>query len=118
MEYTTLGGLAEVLAFTAASQTDSNVSKVLSYFSASNTPITELPPHVYHQAYSHAATKNKDPDTLSFDEAMNDFANLDSWKNAAAKEIKQLESKGCWVECLKLEAKEKGELIIPCTWVF
>ena len=36
---------------------------------------------------------------------------------AIAKEIRQLEEKQCWVECLKSEAEEKGEKIIPCTWV-
>jgi len=37
---------------------------------------------------------------------------------AAANKIKQLEEKGCWVDCQKSEAHTKGQQIIPCTWVF
>ena len=37
--------------------------------------------------------------------------------DAIAKEIRQLDEKQCWVECLKSEAEENGEKIIPCTWV-
>ena len=74
----------------------------------------DLPPHQYHRLY--AAAKNKDPDTLSYDEAMAEFEHLQAWRDAALKEIKQLEEKGCWEECLKSEAN--GAPIIPCTWVF
>ena len=48
---------------------------------------------------------------------MRDYPNLKEWMAAIAKEIRQLEEKQCLVECLKSEAKEKGEKIIPCTWV-
>ena len=48
---------------------------------------------------------------------MND-EHIIEWREAAAKEIKQLSNKKCWEECLKSEAKAKGEPIIPCTWVF
>ena len=48
---------------------------------------------------------------------MND-EHIIEWREAAAKEIKQLSDKKCWEECLKSEAKAKGEPIIPCTWVF
>ena len=64
------------------------------------------------------AGSKKDPDTLSYDEAMNDTEFQVEWMAAAAKEIKQLESKGCWMECQKSEAHEKGQRIIPSTWVF
>ena len=64
------------------------------------------------------AGSKKDPDTLSYDEAMNDTEFQVEWMAAAAKEIKQLEAKGCWVECQKSKAHEKGERIIPSTWVF
>ena len=41
---------------------------------------------------------------------------MKEWPAAALKEIRQLERKGIWTECLKSEAK--GEQIIPCAWVF
>ena len=47
---------------------------------------------------------------------MADYKNLKEWLAAALKEIRALESKACWVECLKSEAGD--EPIIPCTWVF
>ena len=72
-----------------------------------------LPAH--HHQHIYAASKKKDPDTLSYDEAMADTENLDKWNEAASKEITQLEDKGCWEECLKSEATSP---IIPCTWVF
>ena len=64
-----------------------------------------------------ANKKAKDPDLLTWDQAMRDFPNLDRWLAAVAKEIKQLEDKECWVECLKSEAEAKGKRIIPCQWV-
>ena len=63
-----------------------------------------------------AAAKAKDPDNFTYNEAMNDTDHLESWRAAADKEIRQLESKGCWEECLRSEASE--EQIVPCTWVF
>ncbi len=39
-----------------------------------------------------------DPDTLNFDEAMNDTEFKDQWKKAMESEIKSLEENGTWVE--------------------
>ena len=71
-----------------------------------------------HFAHIFKAGSKKDPDTLSYDEAMSDIENLEGWRHAAAKEINQLEDKGCWKECQKSEAESNGQKIIPCTWVF
>ena len=71
-----------------------------------------------HFANVFKAGSKKDPDTLSYDEAMNDIENLEGWRHAAAKEINQLEDKGCWKECQKSEAETNGQKVIPCTWVF
>ena len=49
-------------------------------------------------------------------QAMRDYKNLKDWLAVALKEIKQLEGKGVWTECLKSEAG--NEQIIPPTWVF
>ena len=68
--------------------------------------LDELMPHQFAQVFK--AAKKKNPDNLLYDEAMRDHKNL--------KEIKQLEGKGVWTECLKSEAG--GEQIVPCTWVF
>ena len=76
--------------------------------------LDELKPHQFAQVFK--AAKKKNPDILSYDEAMRDHKNLKDWLAAALKEIKQLEGKGVWTECLKSEAG--GEQIVPCTWVF
>ena len=60
--------------------------------------------------------KTKDPDLPHWDKAVQDYPHLDQWLEAAAKEIKTLKDKGCWVECLKSEAKDAGQKIIPCQW--
>ena len=62
------------------------------------------------------AAKKKNPDTLSYDEAMRDTARLQEWLDASLKEIRQLEDKNCWEECLISDAN--GEPVVPCTWVF
>ena len=69
-----------------------------------------------HIVQAFQAAKKKNPDTLSYDEAMRDTARLQEWLDASLKEINQLEEKKCWEECLKSEAN--GEPIVPCTWVF
>jgi hypothetical protein len=107
---TPYGSLSEVL----ACQASSDIPEMLACFASSSISTNELPPHIYHQLF--AATKNKDPDTLSYDQAMADTENLSAWLAASANEIKQLEDKNCWEECLKSEAN--GEQIIPSTWVF
>ena len=78
--------------------------------------VHELRPYQFEHVFKARAVK--DPDTLSYDEAMSDKDNIEEWMAAAQKEIKQLEEKGCWVECQKSEAEAKGIKIIPCTWVF
>ena len=55
-----------------------------------------------------------DPDTLSFDQILLD-PDLAKWKEAAAREIEALESKGTWIEVPTHAAKTK---ILPGTWVF
>ena len=55
-----------------------------------------------------------DPDTLTFEQAMNDPQFRDQWKKAMEDEIKQLESHGAWVEVPISDAKGK---ILPLTWV-
>ena len=65
-------------------------------------------------AFSFKARATKDPDTLSFDEAMRS-PDRALWQEAAKKEIDQLASKGTWVEVPKSDAKTK---ILPGTWVF
>jgi Reverse transcriptase (RNA-dependent DNA polymerase) len=56
-----------------------------------------------------------DPDTFSFDEAMQDTPNLSKWMEAAANEIASLEKNGTWKVVPTSEAKTK---ILPGTWVF
>lgn len=62
-----------------------------------------------------AAKKTRDPDTLSFEEAMND-ADREKWIKAAEKEIAELEAHGVWEEVDEKVAR--GHQIVPCTWVF
>ena len=78
------------------------------------TKLDELSPHQFSQAFKAAGEKN--PDILSCQEVQRDCENLKEWPAAALKEIRQLERKGVWTECLK--SKAKGQQIIPCTWVF
>lgn len=80
------------------------------------TQLDEMTPYQFTQVFK--AAPKQDPDTLSYDEAMADLEHLKEWLAAAAKEIKQLEAKGCWVECLRSEAEQNGQKVIPCTWVF
>ena len=76
--------------------------------------LDKLDPHQFAQVFK--AAKGKNPDALSHEEAMADYENLKDWLASAPKEIRQLESKGVWVECKKSEAK--GQQINLCTWVF
>ena len=66
----------------------------------------------YSTAFKAATT---DPDTLSFDQAMADTANVTRWMEAATKEIVSLEKNGTWREVAFEDAKTK---ILPGTWVF
>ena len=66
------------------------------------------PPYAYKAAIS-------DPDTLTYDQAMADTANVSAWRSAAAKEIVSLERNATWIEVTTDTAKTK---ILPGTWVF
>ena len=56
-----------------------------------------------------------DPDTLSWEQAMNDTEHLDEWMAAALKEISSLELHGTWILDDQNNATSK---ILPGTWVF
>ena len=56
-----------------------------------------------------------DPDTLSWDQAINDTEHLDEWMAAALKEISSLEQHGTWIIDDQSNATSK---ILPGTWVF
>ena len=62
------------------------------------------------------AAKGKNPDIITFEEAMNDLDPKirQAWIKAMLQEIEQLEEKECWVECTKASATSKH---VPCTWV-
>lgn len=64
--------------------------------------------------FSLAATGPRDPDLLSYDEAMADVDHH-QWRAAAQKEISALEAKGTWDTVPKAEATTR---ILPGTWVF
>ena len=78
--------------------------------------LDELSPHQFARVFK--ASSKKNPDIFTYDEAMRDVGKLKEWLAAALKEISQLESKDCWVECYKQEAYDSGQKIIPATWVF
>ena len=61
-----------------------------------------------------ASTGPKDPDLLSYDEAMADV-DVQHWRTAALKEIRELEAKGTWDIVHQSEATSR---ILPGTWVF
>jgi hypothetical protein len=54
------------------------------------------------------------PDTLTFDQAMQDAENKGAWIQAMKNEIEQLEQHGTWDEVPITDAKTK---ILPLTWV-
>ena len=56
-----------------------------------------------------------DPDTLTYDQALKDTANLEGWKQAAALEIGNLAKNGTWEEVPLSSAEAK---VLPGTWVF
>ena len=62
------------------------------------------------------AAKGKNPDIITFDEAMSDPDPevRKAWIKAMLQEIEQLEEKECWVECTKASATSKP---VPSTWV-
>jgi hypothetical protein len=63
--------------------------------------------------YSYKA-KSSDPNTLTYEQALLDSEHSEEWRASMIKEIRELESKGTWVEVDKSQAKDR---IIPCTWV-
>ena len=60
------------------------------------------------------AKKNSDPDTLTYEEAMNS-PDCDKWKAAMQEEIDSLVKQGTWEEVPKSDATSPP---IPGTWVF
>jgi hypothetical protein len=58
---------------------------------------------------------SSDPDTLTFDEAMNDKDNIVNWQKASNAEIVSLEKNGTWQEVPMSQAETR---ILPGTWVF
>ena len=64
---------------------------------------------------SFAARATKDPDILTWDEAMNDASSRSEWLKSAQNEIDALVKKQTWEEVKQEEAKTK---ILPGTWVF
>lgn len=92
-------------------------SSFLDYFAAFNASGLQDETIDINDAYLRTAFKaraTKDPDTLSYNEAMKS-KDKEKWDEAALNEIRQLESKGAWVEVPMSEAKTK---ILPGTWVF
>ena len=67
--------------------------------------------HQFAQVFETAGKKNSV--ILLHKEAQRDCNNLKEWFVAALEEIRQLERKGAWTECLNSEAN--GKQIIPCT---
>ena len=58
----------------------------------------------------------KDPNTLNWDEAMNGSPEeVKKWREAALKEIHELEKKGTWLEAPESEATVR---VIPGCWIF
>jgi hypothetical protein len=55
-----------------------------------------------------------DPDTLAFDQAMQDTEHKEQWKEAMKNEIEELENHGTWEQVPVTDAKTK---ILPVTWV-
>ena len=70
-------------------------------------PITQASSIVSSDAFKASVG---DPDTLSWDQAMNDTENLDKWMEAALKEISALERHGTWEV---VDATEATSKILP-----
>jgi hypothetical protein len=56
----------------------------------------------------------KDPNIISYDEAITNIDNKEEWKKVMAQEIQQLEDHGIWEQVPISNAKTK---ILPLTWV-
>jgi hypothetical protein len=70
--------------------------------------------HLGFTAMTICKASMKDPDIISYDEAMTDTDNKEEWKMAMAQEIQQLEDHGTWEQVPISNAKTK---ILPLTWV-
>ena len=81
--------------------------------------LCETTPNVFQASMIISADAFKasvgDPDTLSWDQAMNDVAHLEEWMKAALQEIASLEKHGTWEVDDQSNAQGK---ILPGTWVF
>jgi hypothetical protein len=88
----------------------------LEYLRGSNRaePSSMSTQYAFQAASSTAASDVGDPDTFDFATAMSD-PNSARWREAARKEITQLESHGTWTLDLLENAKGKA---LPGTWVF
>jgi hypothetical protein len=67
-----------------------------------------------NMVYSHKKASRKDPNIISYDEAMPDTDNKEKWKKVMAQEIQWLEDHGTWEQVPISNAKTK---ILPLTWI-
>ena len=73
-------------------------------------------PEVEKVVFASVKAAQRDPDILTWDQAMAESPDqVQKWLEAASKEVKELESKETWEECLLSDATVK---VIPGTWVF
>ena len=119
MNYDRLGGIAEaateIAAYPVTDVNRNHLSNLIcAYHGSFGSVVNSNETYIGNDCWTHLANldevtprhfarvfkagSKKDPDTLSYDEAMNDIENLKGWRFAAAKEINQLEDKGCWKE--------------------
>ena len=93
--------------------TYNHITPELQAFLASISSDTGILPEEFQPA-NYKARAVKDPDTLTFEEAMRS-PEKNKWMDVAQTEITGLESKHTWKEVPMSDAKSK---IIPGTWVF
>ena len=72
--------------------------------------LDKISPHQFAQVFKEA--KKKNPDIISYDEAMLDYTNLKDWLTAALNEIQLTEEKTYLDDCICNKA------LSPSTWVF
>ncbi|CAJ1930221.1 unnamed protein product [Cylindrotheca closterium] len=83
------------------------------FFNTFNTKWIETPESLFSYPSAYKVQAVKDPDTLSYNEAIKSN-DKDKWCEAARKEIEELEGKLTWKEVPMSDAKSK---IIPGIWV-
>ena len=66
--------------------------------SAFFSQIDEMLPYQFAEIFKAGGKKN--PDIYSYEEVRKDLEHLEEWLEAALKEIRQLENKKVWTECL------------------